>query len=323
MPLALENGGKLIATLMRAYHSGVRRCRGNASESTRGSPRRAMQPLSYASTVALPGRMRPDLTRFAPDVKPKQRQRGTSTGTGAGIHVRCVAFGCVDHHRGASNVRISGRRLGRDQGVGSPPARDDVSGRPADRLQASTIVTALGPAKTRFSRIGSKWRILAFLTGDGVSARLAEAAVASLDRPVWAVGPGTPPNDDSCARSAGLRYGSCRVTRFRYVRSKSRKWMNYPVQGSSRSAVSGDRGFRQRFTRPRTRNVPGRIGALAASSVQANALVYHHRRPLLRGHSVDCPLIRHRAICAVFRRIRVGSVLLPRSLATWLNVAAR
>ena len=209
---------------------------------------------------------------------------------------------------------------------------------PPTGVQAThCIVTGtLGPAQKRdLAASKANGGFLAFLDDDAYpDPGWLEAAVPHFDRPdVWAVGgPGvTPPNDGFRAQVSGWTYASWIVSgpaRFRYVRSKSRTVDDYPSMNLivRRSAFQAIGGFDSAF-------YPGEDTKLCLEIVrrggiiqyEANALVYHHRRPVLRGHLGQIAHYgRHRGYFArVFpatsRRIQY---FVPSLWLTWLIVAA-
>lgn len=167
---------------------------------------------------------------------------------------------------------------------------------PTSVQAARCIVTGtLGPARKRdIAAAKAEGEFLAFLDDDAYpDPGWLEAAVPHFDRPdVWAVGgPGvTPPDDGFRAQVSGWTYAAWIVSgpaRFRYVQSGNRIVDDYPSMNLivRRSAFQAIGGFDSAF-------YPGEDTKLCLEIVrrggiiqyEAKALVFHHRRPVMRGH---------------------------------------
>lgn len=193
-----------------------------------------------------------------------------------------------------------------------------------------------GPAQKRdlgAAAAGGAW--LAFLDDDAYPAPgWLEASASHFENPaVSAVGgPGvTPPHDGFRAQVSGWTYASWIVsgpTRFRYVPGRRRAVDDYPSMNLMvrRSVFEAVGGFDSAF-------YPGEDTKLCLEIVrrgggivyEPGALVYHHRRPVMRGHLRQVAHYgRHRGYFArVFpetsRRLQY---FIPSLWLLWLVVAA-
>ena len=194
----------------------------------------------------------------------------------------------------------------------------------------------IGPAEKRdMGAAAATGEWLAFLDDDAYpAAGWLEAAVPHFDNPrVWAVGgPGvTPPNDGVRAQASGWTYASWIVSgpaRFRYVPGRSRAVDDHPSMNLMlrRSAFQAVGGFDSAF-------YPGEDTKLCLELVhrggviryEPGALVYHHRRPVMRGHLRQIAHYgRHRGYFArVFPATsRRFQYFIPSLWLLWLVVAA-
>ena len=165
-------------------------------------------------------------------------------------------------------------------------------GLPSARCLASGPI---GPAQKRdVGAAAARGAWLAFLDDDAYPAPgWLEASAPHFENPtVSAVGgPGvTPPNDGFHAQVSGWTYASWIVSgpaRFRYVAGRRRAVDDYPSMNLMvrRSAFEAVGGFDSAF-------YPGEDTKLCLEIVrrggvilyEPGALVYHHRRPVMRGH---------------------------------------
>ena len=209
---------------------------------------------------------------------------------------------------------------------------------PEETLNAVHCIVSgpIGPAEKRdMAARAATGEWLAFLDDDAYpAAGWLEAAVPHFDNPrVWAVGgPGvTPPNDGFRAQASGWTYASWIVSgpaRFRYVPGRSRQVDDYPSMNLMvrRSAFRTVGGFDSAF-------YPGEDTKLCLELVrrggviryEPGALVYHHRRPVMRGHLRQIAHYgRHRGYFArVFPATsRRFQYFIPSLWLLWLVVAA-
>lgn len=180
------------------------------------------------------------------------------------------------------------------------PARETIvvlDEAPTSGLNATHCIVSgpLGPAQKRdMGAMAATGRLLAFLDDDAYPHPCwLKAAVPHFGNPgVWAVGgPGvTPPNDGFRARVSGWTYAAWIVSgpaRFRYVRSSNRTVDDYPsmnliVRRSAFEAIGGfDSGFYPGEDTKLCLEISRRGGLI---QYEADALVYHHRRPVIREH---------------------------------------
>ena len=209
---------------------------------------------------------------------------------------------------------------------------------PADGLAAARCMASgpIGPAQKRDTGAAAAtgaW--LAFLDDDAYPAPgWLEASAPHFENPaVSAVGgPGvTPPNDGFHAQVSGWTYASWIVSgpaRFRYVAGRRRAVDDYPSMNLMvrRSAFEAVGGFDSAF-------YPGEDTKLCLEIVrrgggivyEPGAQVYHHRRPVMRGHLRQIAHYgRHRGYFArVFpetsRRLQY---FIPSLWLLWLVIAA-
>jgi len=153
----------------------------------------------------------------------------------------------------------------------------------------------VGPAQKRdMGAAAASGAWLAFLDDDAYpNPGWLEAAQVHFDNPTASAigGPGvTPPNDGFRAQVSGWTYASWIVSgpaRFRYVPGRRRAVDDYPSMNLMvrRSAFEAVGGFASAF-------YPGEDTKLCLEIVrrggvilyEPGALVYHHRRPVMRGH---------------------------------------
>ncbi len=171
---------------------------------------------------------------------------------------------------------------------------DEAPQTPLD--QARCIVSGpLGPAQKRdLAAAAASGALLAFLDDDAYPhPRWLDAALPHFQDPrVWAVGgPGvTPPHDGFRAQVSGWTYASWIVSgpvRHRYAPGRRRRVDDHPSMNfiMRRSAFLAVGGFASAF-------YPGEDTKLCLEIVrrgglityEPRALVYHHRRPVMRGH---------------------------------------
>ena len=193
-----------------------------------------------------------------------------------------------------------------------------------------------GPARKRdMGAAAASGAWLAFLDDDAYPARdWLEAAHIHFENPAVAAigGPGvTPPNDGFRAQVSGWTYASWIVSgpaRFRYVPGRARTVDDYPSMNLMvrRSAFEAVGGFDSAF-------YPGEDTKLCLEIVrrggvilyEPGALVYHHRRPAMRGHLGQIAHYgRHRGY---FARVLPGTsrrvqYFIPSLWLLWLVIGA-
>lgn len=221
-----------------------------------------------------------------------------------------------------------------------PPAETIVvlDEAPAASLGAARCIVSgpTGPAQKRdMGASAASGALVAFLDDDAYPAPgWLEAAVPHFQNPtVWAVGgPGvTPPGDAFRAQASGWTYASWIVsgpTRFRYVPGPRRAVDDYPSMNLivRRSAFETVGGFDSAF-------YPGEDTKLCLELVrrgggivyEPGALVYHHRRPVMRGHLRQIAQYgRHRGYFArVFPETsRRFQYFIPSAWLVWLVAGA-
>ncbi len=221
------------------------------------------------------------------------------------------------------------------------PARETIvvlDEAPDSGLNATHCIVSgpRGPAQKRdMGAAAASGRLLAFLDDDAYpSPGWLEAAVPHFDNPaIWAVGgPGvTPPNDGFRARVSGWTYAAWIVSgpaRFRYVPSSNRTVDDYPsmnliVRRSAFQAIGGfDSGFYPGEDTKLCLEIARRGGLI---QYESDALVYHHRRPVMREHLKQIAHYgRHRGYFArtfpeTSRRVQY---FVPSLWLLWLIVAA-